>query len=714
MANTTETTAPSPRQPLNGQGVLRISGAMNSKSRSTSRIAILNISTMRGKEEEVVDIMRSRRLAIVGLSETRMKDSGERILHENYKLIYSGKEDGRHGVGVVLAPELAPYVEKVDCISERIISLSIKTKTVAFSLIQVYAPQRGRPSQEKDQFYRDLQDATDTARYKEKLIVCGDFNGHIGSERDHVETVVGAFGLGDRNEEGGRVIDYGQLNRLAIMNTFYKHRESHKWTYYGWNSEAQQYVSKSMIDLFLTSDKKMFRNVRAVPSLSMDSTHRMVVATLTWKTEKLPKKKGKRRFNLEKLRDPETANTMRQVINNKILEAGNRGWKTYKDVVSSAAADAIGFKKTYQGRKKTTPWWTEAVKSAVGEKMRLFRKWMKRRRPEDRLEYEVARNRAEKVKQEEKDRVWEKIGEDLRNDHSGTKKLLYSMTKNYRSTAKEQTGAIKDQNGQLLVQPDDITNRWKEYFDGLLNVRGSQESDANVDLASSPDEVSEDITEAEISAAIARMKRGRATGDDELPVEIVKEAGDEAQKLLLNIMQDAYRHETVPPDWQRGVINPIFKKGDKALCGNYRGITLLSHCGKLFSSIIENRVRTLVEGSLGEWQYGFRPGRSTSDLVFVMKMIMEKSWEWGRDKFALFIDMEKAFDCVPRNLLWKIMAEPPYYIPKKLVRVIKSMYTGSMSKVRKGDFETDWFNIETEVRQGDGLSPLLFVIFMDK
>ena len=714
MANTTETTAPSPRQPLNGQGVLRISGAMNSKSRNTSRIAILNISTMRGKEEEVVDIMRSRRLAIVGLSETRMKDSGERILHENYKLIYSGKEDGRHGVGVVLAPELAPYVEKVDCISERIISLSIKTKTVAFSLIQVYAPQRGRPSQEKDQFYRDLQDATDTARYKEKLIVCGDFNGHIGSERDHVETVVGAFGLGDRNEEGGRVIDYGQLNRLAIMNTFYKHRESHKWTYYGWNSEAQQYVSKSMIDLFLTSDKKMFRNVRAVPSLSMDSTHRMVVATLTWKTEKLPKKKGKRRFNLEKLRDPETANTMRQVINNKILEAGNRGWKTYKDVVSSAAADAIGFKKTYQGRKKTTPWWTEAVKSAVGEKMRLFRKWMKRRRPEDRLEYEVARNRAEKVKQEEKDRVWEKIGEDLRNDHSGTKKLLYSMTKNYRSTAKEQTGAIKDQNGQLLVQPDDIANRWKEYFDGLLNVRGSQESDANVDLASSPDEVSEDITEAEISAAIARMKRGRATGDDELPVEIVKEAGDEAQKLLLNIMQDAYRHETVPPEWQRGVINPIFKKGDKALCGNYRGITLLSHCGKLFSSIIENRVRTLVEGSLGEWQYGFRPGRSTSDLVFVMKMIMEKSWEWGRDKFALFIDMEKAFDCVPRNLLWKIMAEPPYYIPKKLIRVIKSMYTGSVSKVRKGDVETDWFNIETGVRQGDGLSPLLFVIFMDK
>ena len=100
-----------------------------------------------------------------------------------------------------------------------------------------------------------------------KNLVSGDFNGHIGCQRNQVESVIGAFSVGDRNEEGCRIIDYSLLNGLAVMNTFYKHRESHKWTYYGWSSEAQQYVSKSMIDLFLSSDKKMFRNVRAVPSL---------------------------------------------------------------------------------------------------------------------------------------------------------------------------------------------------------------------------------------------------------------------------------------------------------------------------------------------------------------------------------------------------------------------------------------------------------------
>ena len=108
------------------------------------------------------------------------------------------------------------------------------------------------------------------------------------------------------------------------MNTFYEHRESHKWTYYDWNNEAQQYVSKSMIDLFLTSDKKMFRNVRAVPWLSMGSTHRMMVATLTWKTEKLRNKKGKRRFNIEKLKDSRTVDTTKENIGSKVFEAGNR------------------------------------------------------------------------------------------------------------------------------------------------------------------------------------------------------------------------------------------------------------------------------------------------------------------------------------------------------------------------------------------------------
>ena len=62
---------------------------------------------------------------------------------------------------------------------------------------------------------------------------------------------------------------------------------------------------------------------------------------------------------------------MKEVIQRKILEAEDRDWEVYKEAVTSAAAETLGSKKSYQGRKKTTPWWTEAVKSAVGEKMKV-------------------------------------------------------------------------------------------------------------------------------------------------------------------------------------------------------------------------------------------------------------------------------------------------------------------------------------------------------
>lgn len=389
-------------------------------------------------------------------------------------------------------------------------------------------------------------------------------------------------------------------------------------------------------------------------------------------------------------------------------------WSKYRDVLTSVAEETLGVKTSYTGRKKTTPWWTEEVRTAVKLKMQCFRRWMKRRRPEDRQAYTTARNEAEKIKRAEKVKVWRQIGKDLEEDHKGTKKLLYSMAKNFRSKNNQSSDTIKDKTGNLLVEPERIADRWREYFEGLLNVRNHEIDIGDVCLEGNASDTEDEITEEELRRAVVSMNKGRAVGEDGLPVEIMAAAGERAEEQLLRVMQMAYKMEAVPAEWQKGVINPIFKKGEKTECGNHRGITLLSHSGKIYSRVIERRLREYVEPHLGDWQHGFRGSRGTTDLIFAMKMMMEKNWEWGKEKFTLFIDLEKAFDCAPRNLLWKTLSDPQYAVPRKLIRVIKSMYSNCISKVRKGQVETDWFHIETGVRQGDVLSPLLFIVLMDK
>ena len=154
--------------------------------------------------------------------------------------------------------------------------------------------------------------------------------------------------------------------------------------------------------------------------------------------------------------------------------------------------------------------------------MNFFRKWMRRKRQVDRLEYELARNQIQRVKKEEKSRVWKNIGVDLKQDHAGTKKLLYSMTKNCRRCANEQTDAIKDQNGQLLDQREDIADRWRDYSTNLLNIQRNTPFNIDPDLeADDVGEAIEDITDAELLEEISRMKRGYATEDDHLPVDIL-------------------------------------------------------------------------------------------------------------------------------------------------------------------------------------------------
>ena len=104
----------------------------------------------------------------------------------------------------------------------------------------------------------------------------------------------------------------------------------------------------------------------------------------------------------------------------------------------------------------------------------------------------------------------------------------------------------------------------------------------------------------------------------------------------------------VPEDWKKGVIIKLPKKGSLKDCKNWRGITLLSIPGKVFSRVLLNRLQDAVDCTLRDEQAGFRKGRLCTEQIFTLRNIIEQSLEHQQDLFINFIDFKKTFDSVNR------------------------------------------------------------------
>ena len=118
-----------------------------------------------------------------------------------------------------------------------------------------------------------------------------------------------------------------------------------------------------------------------------------------------------------------------------------------------------------------------------------------------------------------------------------------------------------------------------------------------------------------------------------------------------------------------------------------------------------------MESKLEDGQCAFRPGRSTTDQIFTLKQIFEKSWEYGKDLFASFVNLEKAYDRVPRDKLWKVLQE--YGVDGQLLHAIKSFYCRPEVCVRVNGKQSKSFHAGVRLRQGCVLSPLLFIVYMN-
>ena len=200
-----------------------------------------------------------------------------------------------------------------------------------------------------------------------------------------------------------------------------------------------------------------------------------------------------------------------------------------------------------------------------------------------------------------------------------------------------------------------------------------------------------------------QMKRENqdVVGDFHCPTDIVakmlKASVEVSCPLLCDIANAIIAEGVIPGDWNMSYIINLYKgKGDALERGSYRWLKLTEHCFKVIERVIEKITRTVVE--IDEMQFGFVPGKGLNDAIFILCQLQEKHLEKSKTLYLAFVDLKKAFDRVPHEVLWWAMRRK--VVQEWLVYTVKAMYSEARSRVRINNSFIDSFEVQVGVHQG--------------
>ena len=182
-----------------------------------------------------------------------------------------------------------------------------------------------------------------------------------------------------------------------------------------------------------------------------------------------------------------------------------------------------------------------------------------------------------------------------------------------------------------------------------------------------------DISPKEVNEAIHHLKANKAAGHDGIIPEVYKYACDKIIPFLVQLLNTIFTSGEYPEAWTETIIQPLHRKGSIHEPDNYRGISLLNVCSKLYSHIINKRLSRWAEDHdvLGDIQAGFREDHSTINHIFTLFSMIQRQLLRNQKLYVAFIDFRKAFDFIAHDNLWPILSRTG--IKGKMLQTIQSM-----------------------------------------
>ena len=342
------------------------------------------------------------------------------------------------------------------------------------------------------------------------------------------------------------------------------------------------------------------------------------------------------------------------------------------------------------------------MEKAIAAKQKAFKAWKASKGT--RASYDAAKRNARHAVHHAHQEADKKVYENIDPKSSEVYRLANQLRRENTDVVGDKP--VKNDAGEMSMSEDSKQKAWLEHYQRLLNIEFDWDPDHlsyQPPMEGPPIPVTIDM----VKKAVSQMKVGKAPGPSGIVVEMTQAAGDMGTSMIRDLAAAVIRDGKVPSDWEQSFIVCLYKgKGDTLERGNYRGLMLTEQVMKILERIVDGLIRQLV--SIDDSQFGFVPGRGTSDAIFVIRHLQEKYLAANKRLYMAFVVLEKAFDRVPGKVIWWALRK--LGVEEWIVQLVQGMYANARSV---GEGYSEEFEVKVGVHQGSVLSPLLFIIVLE-
>ena len=583
------------------------------------------------------------------------------------------------------------------------------------------------------------------------LILCGDFNARTGNENSlciREDLMQNSLSSGDfmtmsnlpsnsvryrcskdqvSNSRGRALIELASLHNAKILNGTIIGDALGDFT-------CVNYKGQSVVDYFVASDEilQSFSSMR-VQELTAISDHRPIICTLSapclpallslrmsasdfqdaplgykWKNGE----DGSKRSFIRGQQNPSITARM----NHLCSQSSDTPDDVYSlnltliQIIQNTAENTLEKKKipSKKHAHNKSSWFDYDCRKAKRRTNKLAKRFCKTPNTENREGYFRQKKEYRKLLKKKKRSFFVKLNYKI----NGEKAINWEEFKKLKSYNKEpQTMDLQDLATfykffkslySEKVLPEDITSRLKESYESKNN------SPQTINLLN--DVLNKSISLDELSRSITKLKNGKASAEDCITNEFLKNCSPLLRKCIARVFNECLDKGVYP--WNVALVTPLHKKGDKYNPDNYRAIAVGSNLGKLFANILLDRLISFRNSNCPDPinQLGFCKDAQTSDHIFVLNTCIQKHLSQGEYLYSCFIDFKKAFDTVCREaLLYKLYN---LGVRGKFFNCLHHMYTNSKAKIKLIHKISESLDVIVGTEQGHPMSPELFKCYL--